>query len=442
MMLISIIRFASHDWIFEQYIKPDFFFTYYGFDWIKPLQGKGMYLVFGLMGISAFGIMTGLFYRICSVLFFLSFTYVELIDKTNYLNHYYFVSLVAFLLIFLPAHQYFSLDVLRKPSIEKKQVPAWTLTILKFQLGIVYFYAGLAKLNYDWLVNALPLKIWLPAKSNLPLIGWVFNTKWAPYLFSWCGALYDLSIPFLLLSRLTRIFAYGAVILFHVLTALLFQIGMFPYIMILFTLIFFPAQYHQNAIDLLRRIARNFYKNVFNKGIGFLVHKNETSLKKEPGSYEGNKFSFHQVGKYALYLYILIQLLLPFRYLCYPGNLYWTEQGYRFSWRVMLMEKAGYVVFHIYDPVSGKMEQANNFTYLTQTQEKQMSTQPDMILQFAHYLKEKYQEKGFIEPHITAESYVTLNGRRSRPFIDPAVNLVEIKEGWKHKEWILPADFK
>ncbi len=446
MMLLSIIRFWYNGWIFDQYIAPDFYFTYYGFDWVKPLGSQGMYYTFYLMGFCALAIMFGCFYRITSVLFFLTFTYVELIDKTNYLNHYYLVSLISFLLIFLPAHRYFSIDVLIRPSIKLEKVSAWTINIIKFQLGLVYFYAGLAKLNYDWLVNALPLKIWLPAKTNVPLIGWLFNYKWSATLFSWCGALYDLTIPFLLLNKYTRPLAYLAVIGFHVMTAMLFQIGMFPYIMILSTLIFFPAAFHQKIIEFLSGLLVRIFNPIplFTRlwrglQIGKLKNKSVNLARGEQIQVSDYKSSLAtQLGKYALITYIIFQLIFPFRSVLYPGNLYWTEQGYRFSWRVMLMEKAGYIVFHIYDPETGKIEQANNYKYLTKTQEKQMSTQPDMILQFAHFLKEKYQEKGFLNPQITAESYVTLNGRRSKPFIDPKVNLVEMEEGWGHKTWVLP----
>ena len=459
MMLVSIIRFWYNGWIFDQYIYPDFFFTYYGFDWIKPLGGDSMYTVFYIMGFAALAMMLGLFYRITSILFFLSFTYVELIDKTNYLNHYYFVSLISFLLIFLPAHRYFSLDVFFRLTSKQEKVAAWMINILKFQLGIVYFYAGLAKLNYDWLINALPLKIWLPAKTNTPLIGWLFNFKWSAQLFSWCGALYDLSIPFLLLSKYTRPLAYLAVIAFHMMTAMLFQIGMFPYIMILSTLIFFPASFHQQLIDFFLKLF-SFTTNrqlnspqPFKDKLLLLPRDKKSAVEGRVGSkqlaitnekkkkkYANN--NWNKISTYALITYISFQLLFPFRYLLYPGNLYWTEQGYRFSWRVMLMEKAGYVVFHVYDPETGKIEQVNNYKYLTKTQEKQMSTQPDMILQFAHFLKNKYQEKGFVAPQITAESYVTLNGQRSKPFIDPTINLLDIKEGWEHKDWVLPLKTK
>ncbi|CAN0463860.1 unnamed protein product, partial [Scytosiphon promiscuus] len=214
-MFFSIVRFMWNGWVFEQYIQPEFFFPYYGFEWIKPLPSIGMYVVFSGLAISSLLILLGFFYRQATILFFLLFTYVELLDKTNYLNHYYFISLVSFLLIFVPAGQHFSLDNLRRKTSGNSQIPQWMVGIFKLQLGMVYFYAGVAKLNPDWLFEAMPLKIWLPPHSNFPILGPLFQYSETAYFFSWSGALYDLFIPFLLLSSKTRNFAYLAVVGFH-----------------------------------------------------------------------------------------------------------------------------------------------------------------------------------------------------------------------------------
>jgi hypothetical protein len=248
-MLVSIVRFMLRGWIKALYIEPEFYFTFYGFEWIAPLGASGMYLLFAIMAVSAIMIMLGYRYRLAALLFFLSFTYVELIDKTNYLNHYYFVSIISFLLIFLPANGSYSLDAWLNPKIAVSRVPRWTITIIKLQLAIVYLYAGAAKLNPDWLFEAMPLKIWLPAKAHLPLIGPLLEQPLTAYFFSWAGAAYDLTIVFFLINRITRPWAYLAVVVFHLSTALLFQIGMFPYIMILATLIFFPAEFHQRWLE-------------------------------------------------------------------------------------------------------------------------------------------------------------------------------------------------
>lgn len=431
-MLVSTIRFAANGWIYDLYVRPDFFFTYLGFDWVAPLDEVGMYILFAVMGLAALCIMLGYYYRVAIVLFFLTFTYVELIDKTNYLNHYYFVSIISFLLMFVPAHRSFSLDVLRHPEWKLDEVPAWTINIFKLQLGIVYFFAGVAKLNPDWLLNAMPMKIWLPANAHVPVIGWLFNYEITAYFFSWAGALYDLTIVFFLLYKPTRKLAYASVIVFHMLTYFLFQIGMFPFIMILSTLIFFSAEFHESLIDstekFWRSIRPDFIKQTERQDQPVISHTKNLSIQR----------SASNITAIILVLHFLLQILLPLRFVLYPGNVFWTEQGYRFSWRVMLMEKAGYTVFQVRNPQTDKSWEVSNWDYLTENQEKMMSTQPDMILQFAHYLEHLYQQQGIGDVKITAESRVTLNGRRSRLMVNPNVDLTEVKRSFIHKDWILP----
>src|SRR5688572_5583940 len=93
LMLAATLRFILKGWVYDLYIAPKFFFTYYGFEWVRPLPGEGMYLVFGVLALSALLVMLGSFYRVAATVFFLTFTYIELLDKSNYLNHYYFVSI-------------------------------------------------------------------------------------------------------------------------------------------------------------------------------------------------------------------------------------------------------------------------------------------------------------------------------------------------------------
>ena len=178
LMFASLIRFWIRGWIDTVYIAPSFHFSYSGFEWIKTLGDPGMYILFLLVIIAALFIALGFFYRIAAIVFFLGFTYIELIDVTTYLNHYYFISLVAFLMIWLPANRKFSLDVHFKQILPAEGVPAWTIGIIRFQLAVVYIFAGLAKLNYDWLIEAQPMKTWLPAKSHLPIVGSFMYEDW------------------------------------------------------------------------------------------------------------------------------------------------------------------------------------------------------------------------------------------------------------------------
>nr|WP_295924608.1 HTTM domain-containing protein [uncultured Dyadobacter sp.] len=418
MLLISVCRFVAMGWVRELYIDPQFFFPFYGFAFVKPL-GEWTYVLFAICGFSALLVAVGWFYRWASVALFLSFTYIELIDKSTYLNHYYFVSVLCFMLMFLPAHTLWSVDSCRDPKLPASQIPAWCTDSIRLVVCILYFYAGLAKLNSDWLLHALPLKIWLPAKNDIPLIGPLFNDTSTAYAFSWVGCMYDLSIGFLLWNRKTRPFAYVSVVVFHLATSLLFPIGMFPYIMIVTALIFFPARFHQKII--IR--------------ISSWLHLPHSYLNPQ-GRYHFP--TFFQPALYAVFaLFFAFQITFPFRYLLYHDELFWTEEGYRFSWRVMLMEKAGYTQFTVTD-ANGKKQVVNNNAFLTRLQEKMMSTQPDMILQYAHMLRDYYAARGFQSPQVHVDSYVALNGRMGKPLITPEVDLAQQTESLRHKSWITP----
>jgi hypothetical protein len=420
MMLLSIIRFWALGWIDKLYIQPAFFFSYYGFEWIKPL-GSFTYLIFFVCGLSALFVALGFKYRLAIVTFFLSFLYIELMDKTTYLNHYYFISILSFLLIFLPAESYFSIDAKRNPNRYFDIIPKWNTDAIKLLLAIVYFYSGLAKLNSDWLIQAMPLKIWLPTTNDLPLLGQLFQFKWMIYTFSWSGALYDLCIPFLLFYHKTRNVAFIFVVLFHVLTAALFPIGMFPYIMIVSTLIFFGADFHQKIMDLLGKIF----------GVSKQMNVEHAVLEHKPSFLVSLKST-------VLITFFILQLIIPFRHLAYPQELFWSEEGYRFSWRVMLMEKAGSAQFKIMNGQTVNWFYVNNSDFLTPFQEKQMATQPDFILEYAHFLEKHFSSKGHEDISVYVDSFVALNGRKSSRYIDPKVDLTKEHESFAPKKWILP----
>jgi Vitamin K-dependent gamma-carboxylase len=515
MMFLSMVRFALNDWIDKFYIAPVFHFTYYGFSWVKPV-GIYTYGIFILCAIAALMVTFGYRYRLGIILFFLSFTYIELMDKTTYLNHYYFISVVSFVMIFLPANAFFSADAKRNPKLFSNYVPRYTVDILKILIAIVYFYAGLAKLNSDWLLHAMPLKIWLPANAHLPIIGPLLGKEWVAYTFSYVGMVYDLGIVFLLLNKRTRLFGFALVVVFHVLTRILFPIGIFPFVMIVSSLIFFSGGWHRRVLKGLTpnpspserggtslKRATQFSKNTppspLKRGAASLgpspqptkdtppapLERGAASLEPDidnenlysysrtseaiPPPSEGGRgrttgpstgmsdaapLSFGSSDSYRegvrpdnrqlaticlLATFLLIQLILPFRYLVYPQELFWSEEGFRFSWRVMLMEKAGYAQFVVSDPKTGKFAVVDNSRFLTRFQEKQMAFQPDFILEYAHFLHDYYQKsEGMADPEVRVNSYVALNGRLSTPYIDPKVNLAKQDESLRHKTWILP----
>ena len=385
-----------------------------------------MYLPFAIMILAAIGMILGLFYRASVFAYFLTFTYIELIDKSTYLNHYYFVSLMLFLLLFVPANRDFSLDAKRNPAIQTSEVPFWTIFILQFQLGVVYFFAGIAKINPDWLFDAQPLAMWLQAYRDLPLVGNLLASTWVAYAFSWFGCAYDILIPFLLWSNRFRPYAYFLVVFFHVLTWALFPIGVFPWVMIFSTLIFFSEKFHLRILNKLKS-----WFNWTEKPLPEQTFQPKTGI------------------ALLLGIYIFFQLAIPFRYLLYPNPdaLFWHEEGFRFSWRVMLMEKKAMATFYVEDPKTNGSIEIDNHRYLTLQQIDQMSRQPDMILQYAHFLGEQYRDttlsfagKSFHiqNPRVTADVFVTVNGRMNQRMVSRKWNLMNETYNLKHRTWLEP----
>lgn len=400
-MLFSFIRFISNGWVESLYIILDFYFTF--FDFIQYPGDFYIYLIFYSLIVLSVFIIIGFYYKLSISLFFILFTYIELLEKSYYLNHYYFVSVLSFALIFLPLGNDFSIDSLIKRN-HQKTIQNWRLLIPKILISIVYFYAGIAKLNSDWLIEAMPLKLWLPASSDLFLIGGLLKETWVAYLFSWLGAIYDLTIWIFLFNNRTRKYAYIVVIIFHLMTSFLFQIGIFPYMMTLLTLIFFLPVKHEKVIDY------------FKSKIKIL-----NNAKAEVNSYNSN------ILKIFFLVFILFQLLFPFRYVLNKGDLFWTEEGYRFSWRVMLMEKTGWINFKLIDRKNNVEKIVEPSYELSDIQVKQMSFQPDMILQYAKFIGDRYYKEFGTKPEIYVDSYVSLNGSGSKRYFKNDVDIYGVK---------------
>jgi vitamin K-dependent gamma-carboxylase len=413
LLLASTIRFFAHGWVREFYGVPTHFFSYWGFAWVRPLPLFGMYALYGVIALGAACLMLGIASRAAAAIAALCFGYAHFCDKANYLNHYYLITLLLALLALSPVDREFSLRVFRRPEERRGQVRAWALYLLRFQVAVVYVFGGLAKLNADWLLHAEPLRIWLSANAELPILGRISSQPWAAFIFSWCGALFDLSIVPLLSFRVTRSPAYLLLLVFHVLTALLFRIGMFPWIMIVNATLFWSPGWPR------RVLARLFGgQGAIPEGIA--------------GAPLGPK-----AGTFAA-IYLAIQVSLPLRSALYPGNTLWSEEGFRFAWRVMLIEKAGSLEFEVVDR-KGRRYSVSPRQYLTPFQARMASTQPDMILQLAQWIARDYSQRGAGPVRVYADSEVSFNGRLRQPMLDPTQDLAVASDGLAAKPWILPA---
>lgn len=426
LMLASVIRFWAYGWIRDIYIAPPFHFHWLGFSWLDPWPGLGMYIHFAVLGVASACIMLGLFYRAATVIFFLAFAYVELLEKATYLNHYYLISLLGLLMIFMPLHQAGSIDAWRDPSLRRDTAPAWVLWLLRFQVGVVYFFAGVAKLGPDWLLRGEPLGIWLAAHTNIPLVGPFLAERWVARGASFFGAAFDLSVVFFLLQDRTRKWAYALVVVFHAITGYLFPIGVFPWVMSFSALIFFPADWPRRLLARIPRFA------------SWAQNRPVLDACAEPKLDAASPW-FRQVGMVFLGLYVLLQLLIPLRRFLYPGNTAWTEEGFRFAWRVMLVEKVGFVEYRVKDLKSGREKVLDPARYLSPLQAKMMAMSPDMILEMAQMIARDEKKQGK-DVEVRADAFVTMNGRPSRRLIDPETNLALERDSVWPKRWILPLD--
>ncbi len=413
----AVARFAGKGWISDLYVEPAHHFTYSGFWWVQPPPSWGIHALFALLALASLGVAAGFKYRLSIVAFFLLFTYIELIDKTTYLNHYYLVSLLAFLMIFMPLDRRWSVDAWRDERLRAEPFPAWCVWTLRAQVGIVYAFGGLAKLNPDWLLRAQPMRIWLFNSSHLPLVGELLRETWVAYAMSCGGLLFDLTIVGWMLWARSRPIAYAALCAFHVATWLLFPIGMFAWIMICASLIFFPPDW---PVALLRRA-------------GFRL----SPTAPRPRCGPPRRTTLARLGAAALALFALVQIAMPLRHWAYPGNVRWNEDGYRFSWRVMLTEKTGITRFRVEDVNSGREWLAYPEDYLTPLQAERMAHQPDMILSLARLIADDYARRG-IETQVRADAFVAFNGREAARLVDPDVDLAQEPAGIYPKRWTLP----
>ncbi|MEM6527999.1 MAG: HTTM domain-containing protein [Chloroflexota bacterium] len=411
-MMWEVFRYFSKGWIERYYMAPSFHFTYYGFDWISPLPGEGMVWVFYALGVICLLIVIGLMYRLAMTAFFLVFTYIFLLDQTQYLNHFYLISLLGFLLIFLPLHRAYSVDAWLEPKLRSATAPRWTLYWLRFQVGVPYVYGAFAKMNGDWL-RGEPMRDWLAARTDFPLVGQYFTTEWAPYFFSYGGLFLDLLAVPLVLWRRTRWLGVAGIAFFHIMNANLFPIGIFPWMMLGATLIFMPPEWF----------------NIFVKRMG-----NQPQEQQQSFSLNRQYTVLGLIG-----VYVAWQLLFPFRHVLYPGKVSWTEEGHRFAWHMRLRDKDAFVRLFVED-AQGNSAEINVLDYLTTRQRNKMASRPDMLLQFAHHVEADMRQKGHEGVVVRAWVMASLNSRPPQLFVDPTMDLTQHHRGIHPNAFVLPLE--
>jgi len=429
-MLWDTLRYLNNGWITEFYVEPVFLFKYYGFEWVHPWPGDGMYIHFALLAVLALFITIGFLYRASIILFFFGFTYVFLLDQARYLNHFYLVILFNFLLIFLPANKNFSIDALLWPHKKSDKAPLWSLWILRFQMEVVLIYAGIVKINPDWL-QLEPLRMWLSLRSDMPIVGYFYTQDWAIAIAAYGVIILHVVGAPLLLWKKTRLIVFCIYACFHLLNHFTFTIGIFPWLTLAGTLVFFDPNWPKQL--------QAYFRNRLKPG-GITQNIAEEPISNGSGEFYSNVKAWNRNLVFSFCtLWALFQILVPLRHVLYPGNVSWTEEGHRFSWQMKLRTKRGFADFLILDPLTQKTWYVSPEKYLTEKQARKMPTQPDMILQFAYFLEELWKkEYGLNDVEIRVSNYVSLNGREPAPMVNPTVDLTKIERTLSRADWILP----
>jgi hypothetical protein len=335
------------------------------------------------------------------------------IDQANYLNHFYLVILYGVCLLMVPADQVWSL----RSGKHSDWIPRWSLLGLMIMTEIVLLYAGLVKLNGDWL-NGWPLKFWFASRAeDHPVIGVLLAAPGFAIAASWFSiALHLLGAPLLFFSK-TRLIVFSLYALFHLSNALIFSIGIFPWITICATTLFFDPGWPRRLF-------------------GPIAGCSKPGPRPERIVLTGDKPLLALFG-----LFLTYNILMPMRPLVYPGPVAWTEEGHRFSWRMKLRDKEARAEFRVFDPDTGRKWLVNPYAWLTPRQARKMLVRPDMILQFAHHLDKVWQQKHRVtNPVVTARVMCSLNYRKLVPLIDSRRDLSAIPRSLEPADWIQPLD--
>ncbi|MDR3632833.1 MAG: HTTM domain-containing protein [Isosphaeraceae bacterium] len=411
----EIVRDCRNGVVTSRYLIPIVRFPYHGFEWVPALPREYVSAYMAALCAIAVMVAVGFCYRASATLLFVGFCHLLLIDKAFYLNHEYLICLIAFLMIFAPSSRAYSIDAIMAKSKSRavSLVPCWSLWMLRVQIALVYIFAGLAKLNPDWL-HGQPMRMWFaPEPSSSPDF-WLDGRLWPPIL-TYGGLLLDLCIVPLLLWKRTRWLAFGLAVVFHLTNAFLFRIGVFPWMMIAATTLFLPPDWPRQLVRRLglRRVAA-------------------AAVGPPPVSAYPNKW----VASLMIF-YCLVQVVLPLRHLLYPGNVDWTEEGSRFAWRLMLRDKQGWMRFIVETP-HGDRQEVSSGRFLTRKQEDALIKDPEIARQFCHVLREDYRRTHGGDASVRVLTSVSLNGRKGQLLINPVVDLSAEPWSIRPARWIIP----
>ncbi|MGL1889125.1 MAG: HTTM domain-containing protein [Reichenbachiella sp.] len=395
-------------WVDENFILPQHHLGWIWTSWIRPLPGNWMYYYFILMGLVSLSVAIGYKYRFSILLLALLWTGSYFMHKISYNNHHYLMVLICWFMCLISPHTRFSIDS-KQQRHEENQMPNCYRLFFILQLLIVFTYAAIAKFSPGWISGDF-LSLKFAHKTDYFLIGPLLGAHWFQVLITYSGLVFDMTIiPLLIYSR-TRKIAFVLLVIFNLFNSVVFGIGVFPYLVISLAIFFFPPD----------SMAKLFFP------------KRIPSSTKEPTTPS-------RLPLLLFSCYFLVQLYLPLRHHHIAGDVNWTEEGHKLSWRMMLRMRRGQTRFVVKDGKTGERTMIKSSDYLTKRQNRLVNNRPDFIWQFSQLLEEDFLKKGVDSPEVyCTTSLVKVNKGKYKQLIDSTVNLAGVNWNYLgHNDWIL-----
>lgn len=415
LLVWDFYRFIAHERLWRYWAEPEFHFSYPGFAWVSVPSEPWLQIAWAGVGLSALLVTLGLFYRAAILVLTVLFSWFFLMDAAEYLNHFYLVILYSLLLCVLPAARFWSLDsVIRRRLFgpQSQTVPRAAVSILRLQTEIMLIFAGLVKLTPDWLAGE-PLGMWMRERVAGSWLEPVMAQDAIIILVCWLViALHVLGAPLLLWSR-TRLAVFLVYCIFHIGNAWSFNIGIFPWLTIAATTIFFAPDW---PLQLWARLR------------GHAATQPQTTA--APGK------PLPALILCAMALWVGVQIALPLRGIAFASEVRWSGEGHRLSWRMRIYDRSAEGHFIVTDHRSGEVWEVNPDDYLTPRQTDKMMVRADLVHQFAAL----WQARGH-SVSVQAEICKSFNGRPCQAFVDPRVDLTQVTvDTFGSDSWIMPLE--
>ncbi|XP_071952480.1 vitamin K-dependent gamma-carboxylase-like [Antedon mediterranea] len=416
-----------------------------------------MYVVYLLMCLGALGLMFGFLYRLSCLTFVLTYWYVYLLDKSVWNNHSYLYGLLGLQFLFIDANRCWSVDGLIRPSIRNSHVPLWNYALIQFQIFIVYFIAGLKKLDKDWITGY--------SMDNLAL-NWIFdpfrlfltNEHIDLYIVHIGGLMLDLMIGFLLYFDKTRPVAAFFCVSFHAMNSQMFQIGMFPYTMLVSILMFCYADWPRQLFKRLPQVCHIVLP--LNTPLQSSKHclyqesdshqqldshqqpdevispirkshkqkrksKEEVIIKRTNDETESTIYLKHRIIFGVLSAYSLTQVILPYSHFVTKGYNNWTNGLYGYSWDMMVHSwSSQHIKITFVDNKTGEVGYITPGVHLWEGASERWSAHGDMLKQYAMCLADHLKDHNIHNTQLYFDVWRSLNGRFQQRMWNPKVDIV------------------